>query len=198
MMTILRRKIHSRQLTSNGFTLVELIIVIILLAIVAGHTSSKYMGASSFSSVAAQEQVISLLRRMQIIVMQSNHPDNAEDCRSILLSPVQFSVEQACLQQGMADMFLSDYSQADNQQQLKSIILSYHFNSADGMVSVANLSFDLLGRPIMMTSAASTALCIDSDCKITITTASTNESRSVCINRQGFIYRALQDGNCVL
>lgn len=192
----LNKNSSKQQAQTGGFTLVELIVVIVLLAIISVYASSKYMGASRFSSAAAQEQVLSILRQVQITAMQSNTSNNSNSCRSILMASNQFGVTQACQSQGMSSAALSDYSKDTNQQQLELIQLSYDFNSVSGAVS--ELSFDLLGRPAMVTSAATTSLCSNSDCRITITTPSSNESRSVCINREGFIYRSVQDKGCAI
>lgn len=192
----LNKNSSKQQAKTGGFTLVELIVVIVLLAIISVYASSKYMGASRFSSSVAQEQVLSILRQVQITAMQSNTSNNSNSCRSILMASNQFGVTQACQSQGMSSAALSDYSKDTNQQQLELIQLSYDFNSVSGAVS--ELSFDLLGRPAMVTSAAATSLCSNSDCRITITTPSSNESRSVCINREGFIYRSVQDKGCGL
>lgn len=192
----LNKNSSKQQAKTGGFTLVELIVVIVLLAIISVYASSKYMGASRFSSAVAQEQVLSILRQVQITAMQSNTSNNSNSCRSILMASNQFGVTQACQSQGMSSAALSDYSKDTNQQQLELIQLSYDFNSVSGAVS--ELSFDLLGRPAMVTSAAVTSLCSNSDCRITITTPSSNESRSVCINREGFIYRSVQDKGCGL
>lgn len=189
-----KNQIKQRQ-NRNGFTLVELIVVILLLAIIAVYTASKYMGASRFSSAAAQEQVLSILRHVQIASMQTNtsHINNA--CRSVLISSNQFGVGSACQKQGMASAVLSDYSKENDRENLDMIRLSYAFNSASGAVAISALSFDLLGRPIIPISP-NLILCTQEDCRITITTPSTNESRSVCINNEGFMYRSLQNMSC--
>ncbi|MUL17527.1 type II secretion system protein [Aliivibrio fischeri] len=189
-----KNQIKQRQ-NRNGFTLVELIVVILLLAIIAVYTASKYMGASRFSSAAAQEQVLSILRHVQIASMQTNtsHINNA--CRSVLISSNQFGVGSACQKQGMASAVLSDYSKEHDRENLDMIRLSYAFNTASSAVAISALSFDLLGRPIIPISPDLT-LCTQEDCRITITTPTTNESRSVCINNEGFMYRSLQSASC--
>ncbi|MUH96996.1 type II secretion system protein [Aliivibrio fischeri] len=189
-----KNQIKQRQ-NRNGFTLVELIVVILLLAIIAVYTASKYMGASRFSSAAAQEQVLSILRHVQIASMQTNtsHINNA--CRSVHIASNQFGVDSACQNQGMASAVLSDYSKENDRENLDMIRLSYAFNTASGAVTISELSFDLLGRPTIPASSDLT-LCTQEDCRITITTLSTNESRSVCINNEGFMYRSLQSTSC--
>ena len=60
------------RVKSSGFTLVELIVVIILVAIVSLYAASRYIGRSSFAPAVAQEQVISVIRQVQVNRMQSN------------------------------------------------------------------------------------------------------------------------------
>jgi len=55
-----------------GFTLIELIVVILLVSIVSVYAASRYSGRSGFSPYAAQEQVISVIRQVQVNRMQSN------------------------------------------------------------------------------------------------------------------------------
>lgn len=188
--------LNNPPVKTNGFTIIELIVVIILLAIIALYTSSKYMGASHFSSAAAQEQVVSILRQVQITAMQSNTSDSSASCRSILMTSDQFGVTASCQSKGMVSATLLDYSKDTNQQQLELIQLSYAFSSASAAISVSELSFDLLGRPTMVASPVDTRLCTTTDCRITITTPSTGESRSICINSEGFIYRSTHSVEC--
>ncbi|UYI46793.1 type II secretion system GspH family protein [Vibrio natriegens] len=62
-------KIRSSTL---GFTLTELILVIVLLSILSLFAASRFIGKSSFSAFALQEQVISVIRQVQVNRMQSN------------------------------------------------------------------------------------------------------------------------------
>ncbi|GEM75947.1 hypothetical protein [Vibrio sagamiensis] len=55
-----------------GFTLVELILLIVLISILSLYASSRFIGKDSFSPFALQEQVISVIRQLQISRMQSN------------------------------------------------------------------------------------------------------------------------------
>ncbi len=63
----------------SGFTLVELIIVILLIAIVSVYAVSRYAGTSDFSPFVAQEQVISIIRQVQVNRMQSNREASCAD-----------------------------------------------------------------------------------------------------------------------
>ncbi|WP_300176777.1 type II secretion system protein [uncultured Aliivibrio sp.] len=202
MMTFPRKISQQKAPTKMaGFTLVELIVVIVLLAIIAVYASSKYMGTSRFSSAVTQEQVMSILRQVQMTAMQnntSNSNSSSNTCGSLFLAPDQFGVAQSCQQQGMSSAVLSDYSKETNRQQLELIQLSYAFTGINGAVLVSELSFDLLGRPTMIASSATTSLCTNQDCRITITTPTSNESRSVCINSEGFVYRSKLNRGCKL
>ncbi len=62
-------KIRSSTL---GFTLTELILVIVLLSILSLFAASRFIGKSSFSAFVLQEQVISVIRQVQVNRMQSN------------------------------------------------------------------------------------------------------------------------------
>ena len=62
-------KIRSSTL---GFTLTELILVIVLLSILSLFAASRFIGKSGFSAFALQEQVISVIRQVQVNRMQSN------------------------------------------------------------------------------------------------------------------------------
>ena len=129
-----------KRIKINGFTLIELIVVIVLLAIIAVYASSKYMGVSRFSSAAAQEQVMSILRQIQVASMQTNIPinetskDGVDECRILHLASDKFGVSQACQNQNMNSAVLSDYSKETNQQQLELIKLSYEFTDRKSVV----------------------------------------------------------------
>lgn len=72
----------------NGFTLVELIVVIILVAIVSLYAASRYIGKDSFAAFVAQEQVISVIRQIQVSRMQSNLADGtSSDAYTLTVQP---------------------------------------------------------------------------------------------------------------
>lgn len=179
----------------GGFTLIELIIVILLLSITAIYSSSAYIGASRFSSAAAQEQVLSILRHVQMASMQTNTGQVTPPCRSIFTENDQFGVDRTCQKLGMSSAVLSDYSKESDRERLTMIQLSYAFNTSKGDVSISELSFDRLGRP-RIPALPDVELCTQEDCRITITTTSSSESRSVCINNEGFMYRSSHHTVC--
>jgi MSHA pilin protein MshC len=75
---------HSQQ---HGFSLVELIIVIVVLGIVSVTSLPKILGKGGTEEITAQDQIISVLRRMQIQAMQQT--DN--DCHVLQLSATQLT-----------------------------------------------------------------------------------------------------------
>lgn len=73
--------------TSTGFTLVELIIVIVLLGIVSATALPKLFGSAGTDEITAQDQMISVLRRMQIQAMQQTN--TAAFCHQLILTQTQ-------------------------------------------------------------------------------------------------------------
>jgi MSHA pilin protein MshC len=76
--------------TSTGFTLVELIIVIVLLGIVSATALPKLFGKAGTDEITAQDQMISVLRRMQIQAMQQTNP--AAFCHQLILTQTQLGL----------------------------------------------------------------------------------------------------------
>ena len=60
--------------TSNGLTLIELLIVIVLLGILSVTALPKLLGTGGVDESTAQDQMISVLRRMQTQAMQQTDP----------------------------------------------------------------------------------------------------------------------------
>ncbi|GGY94013.1 MSHA biogenesis protein MshC [Shewanella fodinae] len=74
--------------TTSGFTLVELIVTILLLAILSVVVLPKFIGAGSFSAYALRQQVISELRRVQMLAV--NNPDR---CYRLLVNDTGYRVD---------------------------------------------------------------------------------------------------------
>lgn len=71
---------------SYGFTLIELIIVVILLGIISVTALPRFMGKSGAEETTTQDQMISVLRRMQNQAMQQT---SAAFCHQLLLTQTQ-------------------------------------------------------------------------------------------------------------
>ncbi|MEX0335049.1 type II secretion system protein [Vibrio tubiashii] len=139
----------------SGFTLIELIVVILLVSIVSVYAVSRYTGRSSFSPFAAQEQVISVIRQVQVNRMQSNvviNPLIEEDTNfTLTLEGNCIGSQVACTQRNTSR---SDWVSMPD--------ITFSSNIGD------ELNFDLLGNPdgvatpinIQMTSTDGTCVAV--------------------------------------
>ncbi|EJA7355845.1 type II secretion system protein [Vibrio parahaemolyticus] len=120
--------------TISGFTLIELIMVIVILSILSLYASSRFI-RTGISAVAIQDQVISVVRQVQVNRMQSNvaSPDN--NFRLQVSSSCVGSVA-ACALTGSAQDARSDVV-IDN---------SAKFSVISGAANTIN--FNLLGNPV--------------------------------------------------
>ncbi|CDT91856.1 prepilin-type N-terminal cleavage/methylation domain-containing protein [Vibrio coralliirubri] len=157
---------------SNGFTLVELIIVIIILGIISTFAASRFIGTSRFSTFSAQEQVISVIRQIQVNRMQSNVSAANNSFRLAINSDCLGSVTACRLDLSNS----AQKSQADTR--------SDYVRAADISFSPANtiIDFDLLGNP-----------SVSAGVNITINSITSSNSAQVCINSQGYV----REGACL-
>ncbi|WP_394248685.1 type II secretion system protein [Vibrio profundi] len=148
-----------------GFTLIELVVVMTLIGIVAVYASSRYIGTSSFSSFAVQEQAISIIRQVQVNRMQSN-VDSASlnDNFQLTISNDCLGSTEACDEATSNDESRSDVLRAS----------SVSFTTQPS--SLTTVDFDLLGNPINSASAG-----------VDITITSEGQQTQVCINSQGYV-----------
>lgn len=158
---------------SKGFTLVELIIVIILIGIVSLYASTRYVGSSSFSTYLVQSEVLASLRLVQNRAM--NRSDycnrwllNSNQTQAIQASPS--NAEGICTEQFPSDV--TDSSFVDGKQNKVTFKLQTDIN-------VSYLDFDSSGRAQQ---------CLVSNCQIEISSTVNDDSISVCINTEGYIY----------
>ncbi|EKO3438813.1 GspH/FimT family pseudopilin [Vibrio fluvialis] len=156
----------------RGFTLVELIVVVLLVAILSAYAASRFLGVSSFSAFAAQDQAISIIRQIQVSRMQSNLSDVALQTNSYYV----LAVQPGCLGSVAACALNQDDSRSDV---LRGNQLSF---SSSVVLTNQRIQFDLLGNP--KNEAAS---------GVTITISAPGSSAAVCINTQGYVAR----GNCL-
>ncbi|MEZ8109247.1 prepilin-type N-terminal cleavage/methylation domain-containing protein [Vibrio splendidus] len=157
---------------SNGFTLVELIIVIIILGIVSTFAASRFAGTSSFSTFAAQEQVISVIRQIQVNRMQSNVSAANDSFRLAINSNCLGSVTACSL------------NLSNSAQKAQSDTRSDYVRESDISFSPANtiIDFDLLGNP-----------SVSAGVNITINSNTSSNNAQVCINSQGYVH----EGTCL-
>nr|WP_321459583.1 prepilin-type N-terminal cleavage/methylation domain-containing protein [uncultured Vibrio sp.] len=176
-------KIRSSTL---GFTLTELILVIVLLSILSLFAASRFIGKSSFSAFALQEQVISVIRQVQVNRMQSNIdiPDNPypERCfPSSYKSDEDDSYTNFCL--SVTPTCIGSTAACTLRDSNRSDFVEY--DSANFSISNATspIEFTLLGNPLNSASSG-----------VAILIESTNGSSSceVDINSQGYVSK----GSC--
>ena len=160
----------------QGFTLVELIVVILLISIVSVYAASRYSGVSSFSAFTAQEQIISVIRQVQVNRIQTNinklydycsdgsNPDLQELC---LRSRVEINSNCIGSSSGCS---AGDFSS-------RSDIVSANQVTFSSTPSISEITFDLLGNPL---DAASSGVSI-------VITAGQSDA-NICINSQGYVY----------
>ncbi|UGA54526.1 prepilin-type N-terminal cleavage/methylation domain-containing protein [Vibrio sp. VB16] len=142
----------------NGFTLVELVVVILLLSILSVYAASRYIGVSSFSPYAAQEQAISIIRQIQLGRMQSNI-----DASDSLSSEYRLSITSDCLG-SLASCSSTDDTRSNN------LVLPEEVTFDPAMT----VDFDLLGEP--------------TPSNVRINIKSPTEAVGVCISSVGYVY----------
>ncbi|MGL1309883.1 type II secretion system protein [Vibrio parahaemolyticus] len=120
--------------TISGFTLIELIMVIVILSILSLYASSRFI-RTGISAVAIQDQVISVVRQVQVNRMQSNvaSPDNN----------FRLQVSSSCVG-SVAACELTDSAQDARSDVV--IDKSAKFSVISGAASTIN--FNLLGNPV--------------------------------------------------
>ncbi|CAK4069679.1 prepilin-type N-terminal cleavage/methylation domain-containing protein [Vibrio sp. 16] len=147
---------------AQGFTLVELIVVILLLAIISAYAASRFSGRASVAAQVLQEQVISVVRQVQLNRMQSN----VELSSATATNDFTLVVESDCVGSQAActtrDEARSDWVSSD--------VVSFS-------TSVSPIEFDLLGNPIGA-SIAGTAIRV----------RSASQNCVVNLNSQGYVF----------
>ncbi|OQQ07046.1 MSHA biogenesis protein MshC [Vibrio splendidus] len=157
---------------SKGFTLVELIVVIIILAIVSITAVSRMSGRSSFELYALQDQVISVVRQIQLNRMQSNMDMSVSGAESLRLVA--------------ANNCIGSQSACDNTSETRSDVIAsddYSFSSVPSSNYSSPIEFSLLGNPENTAS---------SGVQITILSNNNSDKAWVCVNSQGFAYPSNQ------
>ncbi len=153
----------------------ELILVIVLISIVSLYAAPRFFGKSSFSVYALQDQVVSVVRQVQLNRMQSNITDTEkfnEAKNNFLLQ-----VSGSCIG-SVAACALSEDAQASRSDVVSDKSFSFSITNSANPVE-----FDLRGNPTGLTSEY-----------ILISIEDNNGSNScqVKINSQGYVSR----GDC--
>ncbi|EPN4956050.1 type II secretion system protein [Vibrio sp. 1403] len=142
--------------TISGFTLIELIMVIVILSILSLYASSRFI-RTGISAVAIQDQVISVVRQVQVNRMQSNVSSAVGNNDFIL------SIATNCI--GSKASCSSQSSSRSDWVEDSSVTFS----------PVQEVKFDLLGNPT------------PSSVTISISENNSSQTCTVTINEQGYV-----------
>ncbi|NOI52337.1 prepilin-type N-terminal cleavage/methylation domain-containing protein [Vibrio crassostreae] len=161
--------------TPEGFTLVELIIVIIILGIVSTFAASRFMGTSHFSAFTAQEQIISVIRQVQVNRIQTNIPNLYNYCNDTS----NLDLQKLCLRSRIttnARCIGSSSGCSASDSNARSDVVIADQVSFSTTPSVSQITFDLLGNPLGTASNG-----------VSILISAGQSQADVCINSQGYV-----------
>lgn len=134
----------------RGFTLVELIVVLIIIGVLAVSLVPRFFTASGTSEYLYRDQLLSLLRQVQIQAMQ---------CTSCTLQPVNITATTARVGSAACD---------SSDPMLAVCVAS---RDAVSFSPAGNISFDAMGRPacsagsctVQVQGESTLRLCIESE-----------------------------------
>jgi len=154
----------NKHYRSQGFTLIELIIVIIILGILSVTVAPKFFTAKGFSEYAYRTDIIAKLRLIQTKAMQQT---NSGYCHSVLVTTTKLGTPDNC---GPSPSFASPWQESASKLQIDgNDSITFATNFAGN-----SFSFDSMGRPTCA-----------SPCIITI---NGEQSISVQIESEGYIH----------
>ncbi|MCK6262268.1 type II secretion system GspH family protein [Vibrio sp. ZSDE26] len=160
----------------QGFTLVELIVVILLIAIVSVYAGTRYLGVSSFSAFTAQEQIISVIRQVQVNRIQTNISDIYTYCNDVGNPDLQ----ELCLRSRVtanSSCVGSSSGCSSSDSTTRSDVVTADKVSFSTTPPLSTITFDLLGNPLGSASGG-----------VSILITAGQSAANVCINPQGYVY----------
>lgn len=158
------------QPTSAGFTLLELVTVLLLLAILAVTVSSRWTGTADLQVQQERDQLLALLRRLQIQTMQDS-AGLLSRCPTLQLSASQAALTPA----GPCAASYQIAADANDTNQLlfaSTTRISTSFGALPQLIR-----FNALGE--------TTAFCQTSQCQITLTGGGL--TASICLHASGYL-----------
>ncbi len=153
----------------------ELILVLVLLSIVSLYAAPRFFGKSSFSVYALQDQVVSVVRQVQLGRMQSNVDDPDNNYRLLISESCVGSVAACQLdeddQASRSDVVVDEYVQF----------------STETLGDEVTIYFSLLGNP--EDAEGNPLPTTDGGVSIIIKDTSGSRECEVTINSQGYVSR---------
>lgn len=183
---------HSQQ---RGFSLVELIIVVVLLGIVSVTSLPKILGKGGTEEITAQDQIISVLRRMQIQAMQQTNVTAVEAaadvqlCHQLVLTssqlgrpninPCSSDVDSTALTSTVDPESALQFQLADKSNIQLSLFDTSAATGGNSLALPYLFKFNALGKAEFVRGIAFTGL------RLEITDVATYK---VCIESEGYIH----------
>ena len=166
------RATHNRVTRQNaaGFTLIELVTVIILIAILSVNVLPQFFSSSGFEEYTYRDELLTKLRGIQQRAMQRT---DVASCAVIISADSKILGLLAINNTGCGNGLAGDST---------TVAISNSHNVTFSISSNVNnnaFSFSDLGQPVGCTAAP---------CEITLTVVGDEQSLSIRINQEGYIF----------
>lgn len=157
------------QRKSQGFTLIELILVIIILGIIAVYASPRIFTGTSTAEAVIDVQVLSLLRLQQQRAMQ----DVIQPCYGVRIEGGEIRTRNC--------------NQANRQEDSFSLPASVTLTAISGFENAASgFNFNSLGCPVSINHEVVNEQCGSGTVQLTFVG---QDTQSVCVQSQGYMRR---------
>lgn len=147
---------------TQGFTLIELVVVLIVLGVLAATTVPKLTGRAAFEEYTVRDQLIARLRLVQLQAMNGDPSDDAAEnaCYWLVVKNSCLYHEHTAKSSGNCSAPpSSDICAGDDHNQYNRVFFS------DAMLTPAHYRFDLQGR----LAEGSSSIRINGDNQLTVT-----------------------------
>ncbi|MDB2374636.1 type II secretion system GspH family protein [Psychrosphaera haliotis] len=164
---------------TRGFTLIELIVVILLIAVLGVTALPKLQGTSDYTLTSQRDQLISLLRTVQMRAMQNTQKET-NTCHRIIFQSDKIGLNAQNTSGANIGGCGSGLINVSNNQTSDFLIIEdlspYTATNRQGS-PITEMNFDSWGQTELKVGN-----CAKPGCKITLDTG-----YAVCINGQGYI-----------
>ncbi|WP_404398314.1 prepilin-type N-terminal cleavage/methylation domain-containing protein [Idiomarina loihiensis] len=176
---------------SQGFTLIELIIILVIIGILAVSAAPVFFDSSGTQNQVLRQQAMSILRSIQLQAMQ-----DTQNCYVAAVSQntlgQPLTTDNNCSNPKLPSVNQPPSTDETNRQIRDSEGVEFSLSGASP--DNDHIGFDGLGRPVIFIKAGDTAVeerrvCLNEPepCILQLTETS-GANRNICINREGYIY----------